>query len=347
MAQTRTDVGTRTDIGLDLYKPEMPQSKKSAKQICEDKGGYWDQVKGVCILYEKPASKPEPATAPPVKLATPEIYKDEETGKLSGVTLPTGQSFTGISPKDVKGFVSDFQENTTLPAGTQPAGTAQNEANRQARLQQLIKLGEQGLLSPQELQAIQEAPIDWGQALTAGTVGNLPSVAKRVGLGATGGAAAGGVLGLGIGAIPGAILGGIAGLISAVWGGTAANIKSQQRGEINAAKDVLTAARSNMMRLRMIAERDPMRAEEAIKLYYDQLAQVNRAYRKVQLETQGNLNKFMEDGTDILSDFELFLQEGGYADLQKIRLEQAIYRGTPATDEQLIQIYQEEFSDEE
>jgi hypothetical protein len=62
----------------------------------------------------------------------------------------------------------------------------------------------------------------------------------------------------------------------------------------------------------------------------------------VQLETQGDLNSFMEDGTETLSSFQLFLQPGGLADIQRMRLEAAVMKGTPATPEQIMQIYSED-----
>jgi len=341
MATTRTDIG----VGSGLYNVDpkvQAQPKKSPQQICEEKGGFWDGKQ--CLLYQKPQETPKPTPAPTVKPTGPEVFKDMETGALSGVTMPNGVTTLGMNPTEVKGMVGSYQNDTTLPAGTQLAGTAQTQANQQARMQQLMQMAQQGMLSPQELQAIQQAPIDWGQALTAGSVGNLPSVLTNIGVGAAAGAGIGAVTGLGIGAVPGAIIGGVGGLIKSIWGGTQANIKSQQSGEIAATKDVLAAAKTNMKALTMVVSKDPSKAEEAINLYYNQLAQVQRAQRKLQMETQGNLNKYMNDGTQDLSDFELFLQPGGYAEIQLIRLQNAIQSGQPATDAEILQLYQEDYS---
>jgi len=315
-----------------FQKIQAEEAKKTEKQKCIDKGGTWDEATKTCLLFQKPTPQPQPQPSAPIPKGTVETFQGDNG--VSGVTLPSGKSFLGLPKADVAQIANKEAGRVAIPENAQPAGTAQALAERQARLQQL---SQQGLITEQELALIQEAPIDFGQALTAGTLGNLPSVASAV---------AGGVLGLGIGAIPGAVVGGVGGLISAIWSGTQSNIKAQQKGEINSAVDVLTNAKANMRQLRMVAETDPTRAEQALEGYYFWFNEVKKAERKVQRETQGNLNKFMEDGTETLSDFELFFAPNGYADIQRIRLEQAIIRGQSATPEELIRVYQEEIANE-
>jgi len=349
--------GTDPEMGEKMLKDSLSKTAKleggtSEKQKCKDKGGSWDEKTQTCILINKTTAPPPAVTTPKVNPATGavETFTNPKTGLASGVTMPNGSTYLGLSPAEVNKIAQGEAAKVARPENSAPVGTAQAEANRQQRLQQLIQMGEQGLLSPQELQAIQESPIDWSQALTAGTLGNTPSLLTR----AAGGAAAGfmaaapinaALASTGIGAIPaGVIATGAAlfGAISAIWSGTEANIKKQQREEIGSATNVLTAAKSNINKLRMVVSQDPTKAEDALKLYYDQMGQVNRAYRKVQLETQGDLNSFMEDGTETLSSFQLFLQPGGLADIQRMRLEAAVMKGTPATPEQIMQIYSED-----
>ena len=62
---------------------------------------------------------------------------------------------------------------------------------------------------------------------------------------------------------------------------------------------------------------------------------------KEDTDNLSDLNKFMEDGTEDLSDFTLFLAPGGYADIKKMQLEQALNKGVPATDEELMLLAQE------
>lgn len=335
---------------------------ESKKQACLAKGGFWDEATKTCItdptkykynfkdIANMPnasipgQSKKEIETPKEVKPSIPEIIKDLKTGEITGLTLPNGETFVINSPRDISEVISrlqDYQGRTELPAGTQPAGTAQAAANRQARLQQLNELGMQGLLSPQEIQAIQEAPIDWGQAITAGAANVFPSAIG----GAAGGAVIGGLSG-GAPAALGGLIGGIGGLLTGFSSGLIANIKSQQKGEINAAVDVLQAAKTNMKAYATLAKADPTKAEEALEGYYFWINEAHKAHRKTQLETQGNLNKWMEDGTDTLSDFELFLMPGGTAERYKAIIDTTIYNPNPATPEELLKSYMELNEDE-
>jgi len=278
---------------------------------------------------------PDKLTTPPPTPPSTQVT----AGKGQAVITDAQGNQRIATPEDAQRGRAEIAGITGGMGAAQALEQSQVAEARGKRLQELMALGDQGILSPAELGALQEADIDWGQALTAGAARVLPGLAG----GAAGGAALGLVGSGGVLSIPGAIIGGLAGAVTGMLSGVMGNIKTQQRGEIGAATDVLSQARSNLRQLRMIAETDPTRAEEAVKLYYDQISQVQRAHRQIQLETQGNLNKFMEDGTDILSDFELFLQPGGYADLQRMRLEQAIMKGQPATPEELLAIYQEEY----
>jgi len=87
----------------------------------------------------------------------------------------------------------------------------------------------------------------------------------------------------------------------------------------------------------MMVQADPSKADEAVELYNDQMAKVYAAQATLKLETQGNLNAFMDDGRKDLAEFDLFLMQGGYADLQGQRLKQALYSGQPMSPEQLLQ----------
>lgn len=312
--------------------------KNQAKLSCEAKGGRWDEASQSCIM-------PPPANVNPSQ-GKVEVGRnvDSQGGAIGTVTLPDGRTFMGLSPEEVNQIAGAEKARVALPENAQPMGTAQRMAANQASIQQAIQQG-QGMLANPNLSGVQESPVDWTQAVTAGSLGNLPSVLTRAGAGAAAGAAIGSVV-PGIGTVAGGVVGGVGGLISAIWSGTESNIKKQQSGEIAKTKDVLSAARTNIRALAMIVSKDPSKAEDAIGLYYQQMAQVQRAQRKLQLETSGNLNKFMNDGTSDLSDFELFLQPGGYADLQLARIQQAAMSGQPVSDAELLQFYEEEMTNE-
>lgn len=171
-----------------------------------------------------------------------------------------------------------------------------------------------------------EAPIDWRQALTAGTLGAGPSIFTRAAAGAGVGAAAGSVI-PGIGTAIGGIAGGLGGGISAIYSGITSNIKKQQGGNIGESMNVLSSAKVNMRQLAILAAKDPTHADEYVDAYNQQLANVYAAQSRLKLETQGNLNKWMDDGTEKLSDFEIFLSPGGLADLYGVRLKNSLMAG--------------------
>jgi hypothetical protein len=204
----------------------------------------------------------------------------------------------------------------------------QQQQAEQQQVQQQAAMQAQNIgLSPQEIaniqSGVQEAPINYGQAVTAGLANVIPSTIG----GAVGGAAIGAVGSAGAASVPLAIAGGIGGFVTGLFTGIKNNIKSQQTGEIAKTKDILTAAKTNMRQIATIAAKDPSNAAEYVQAYNMQLALVYQAQAKLKAETSGNLNSFMNDGTQDLSDFELFLMPNGYADIYKQKLYLALSNG--------------------
>ena len=60
-----------------------------------------------------------------VKPQTVEIIRDQDTGKQIGVTLPSGETFLGLSREEIELFARKEREKVILPEGTQPKGTTQ------------------------------------------------------------------------------------------------------------------------------------------------------------------------------------------------------------------------------
>lgn len=260
---------------------------------------------------------------------TGQLYPTKEPNFVPGATGKPGTSieFTKDNNVVVDGKTMTRQEydrqrnNKSYYADVAQAQQAQ-------QIQQAVsQIG----LSPQEIAQAQaqatEAPIDLGQAATAGGAKVIPSAitGAGVGLGAAigGGAIAGTAVAPGVGTAIGAGVG----LLAGVTAGILANIKSQQSGEIASTKDVLTTAKSDMRKLSSLAAKDPGNAAAYVEMYNQRLAQVYTAQAKLKLETNGNLNKFMNDGTQDLSDFELFLQPNGQAAIYKRQLELALMSG--------------------
>jgi hypothetical protein len=280
------------------------------------------------IFSSKPEQKPAPTTTLNVEppFPTDVIFNKDGTVTADGKVMSKADYDKAYSGKTGQAKSLELANKGDV---------AQQQFDAEQRAQQASQLGltEQEILRAQA--GVTEAPIDYGQALTAGAMGALP-----IALGAAvGGAATGagvGALGGPIGAAGGALIGGIGGFVGALWRGTQSNIKSQQAGQIGSTTKVLQNAKTNMRNLRMLAEQDPANAERYVEAFDNQLTQVYRAQAKLKAETSGNLNKFMEDGTEKLVEFELFLQPGGYADIQKQRIFIRLASGVPASPEELI-----------
>ena len=183
MANTKPPTfGTRTDLADSLKLPAL-----TPKQKCESKGGFWDEATQSCLLVPP---KPKPSPKPPkVKASGIETFKGEKG--ISGVTLPNGKTYLGLSKADVEALSNKEQQRTAQPIGTAPIGTAQAEADKQFRLQQQIaKIGQVGPLT-----TAQEADINFSQAATAGAARVIPGLVG----GAATGALIGGIAGGGVG----------------------------------------------------------------------------------------------------------------------------------------------------
>lgn len=257
-----------------------------------------------------------PSGAGSVLPKTIEIIRDEE-GNQTGVRLPSGETFLGLSKEEIEGFARKEQERLTLPVGTQEAGTTLAQSEEELAIQEAIgRIGTiGGLISGTE------ADINRSQALTAGIIGSAP---LAIGTGITAGTigfAAGGPVGAAIG-FSGAVA---ASIISGILG----NIKEQQRGELATSNIVLTNSRSAMRQNAMLASRDPANADFYIDQYNAALTNLHQERRKVKAETSGDLNAWMEDGRADLARFDDFTKVGGLADIYGQKLQVALDTGQP------------------
>ena len=244
----------------------------------------------------------------------------------------------GVPYKSVPSEVAQKQAKDYSPSELLMEEQAQASGERRKAVLEAQRIGE---LTPEQIDYIQgakEAPTDYGQALTAGIVqGVIPSAIA--GLGA--GAGIGAVAGAGVGALPGALIGLSAGAIRGLYSNTLSNIKKQQRGEISASTKRVDQARGVMRQLAMLTTQDPSNADKYIDAYNQQLAEVYRAREQLKLETQGNLNSFMEDGTEQLARMDIFLEPGGLAELYGQRIRTALQAGAMLSSEDLTAIEQE------
>lgn len=289
-------------------KESLPEKSLREKVECEAKGGTWNEETQTCTL---PFQPPERTTLTPEEARQAPGFVGEEPG------IPVGGKEVGFA---------GARENVVVPEREQRALAAQGKAQTAEqetefrRIQDLKALAKRiGIVG--ELTEAEEADINISQAVTAGSIGALPSVLSTAGTFAVGGAVAGGPVGAAIGA-------GV-GIIAAIAAGVSSNIKEQQAGELQAADIELSAARTNMRQLAMLATQDPANADIYIAQYNDQLTRVHQARRQTAAEVKGDLNAYIEDGREQLADFDAFLRPGGIADVYGQKLNIALQSGTP------------------
>lgn len=334
--QGTTQAKAETTAYIDPEAVKQRKQEAIDKQKCREAGGKWDAKTKTCSVQTKinpdPNTQPkQPDTPPKVNASNVETFSTNDTQRASGVTMPDGRTFLGLGPEDVNKISQGEAERVARPEGTNAVGTAQNQANEQFALEQSIgQIGQIGQLTPAE-----QADINFSQAIAAG--------AARVAPAAAGGAAVGAAAGLvgsgGAFSVPGAIVVGAAGAVGGFISGVMGNIKEQQRGELQAADIELTNARTSMRQLAMLASQNPQNADMYIAQYNQVLTRVHQARRQTQAEVSGDINAFMEDGREQLADFDIFLNEGGLADIYSQKMIVALQSGIPLSidGESLIQ----------
>jgi hypothetical protein len=315
-------------VGGASFEEEMTDEERQKLQ-CEKQGGVWDPITKTCRLpgtQDNNIQQQELEAAGDISKVNVDFNPDGTVTYQRGDQPPVTMSREEYNTfkeqqKGIAGGGGRITEGVAAAQAQSPEALAQRQAQLQQQqlLQAIGKIGQKGGLTPAE-----EAEINFSQALTAGAAGTISGVLGGAAAGAIGGAAVGG-----IGAIPGAIGGAIVGGVGRFISGTIGNIKEQQRGELQAAKFEMTAARTNMRQLAMLASRDPANADYYISLYNQQLTRVYQAQRQTQLETTGDLNSWINDGRAELAEFDTFLRPGGIADIYGQKLRTPLETGAP------------------
>lgn len=275
---------------------------KNEEQACVARGGIWDANLKTCIMpskQETPSATTTKTPTPPP--AQPEAIRNEQ-GALNGVSLPNGSIYPNMRPEDIAQQMKLQQAKTQLPQGMQEQGTAQNIAINNERLAQLTQMAAQGMLTPQELQAITGNSIDVGQAAGAGLMASVPTAIGGAVAGATAGAIAGSSVPI-AGTLIGAGAGAIGGFLVAMRG----NIKEQQSESFAADQAALSKGQMMLRGLITDTNQHPENAAENIQLFYQTLNMIDAAHAKTWKDSQENLNRFLgNDGTEQLAKFEVF-----------------------------------------
>jgi len=304
----------------------MVVKKKDAATITQEDLQKEAAAKTITNIAQPPRAPPAaPSAAPPQSVG---VYRDAGTGKLSGVELPDGRTFLGLSPQQVNEIAASEVAKRQTPAGAVDIGQ-QNIAQQQQQQQvsQGIQLAQQIGQQPQNPVELAPEKVNVGQAIASGLTTAAPVAVSGI----IGGAVAGGTAGLGFGAIPGAIGGGLLGGIGGFLQGVRSNIKNQRSEAATTAKLAQVDIEQNLRALITDTNAHPENAAENLGLFNSQLDLMRAKHAKLYAETKSNVNKFVgEDGTPELERYELFYQPGGARDYIVSQMQIALMNPDPS-----------------
>lgn len=260
--------------------------------------------------------------APRAQPTTPEVFKDNKTGEQSGITTIGGQTFLGLNAEDIARIAGDERAKSTLPAGTQPVGTAQKQVDQAVQGQQL-----QGQVGQFEQQPISPTGLDFGEATRQGIVGAIPRALSLAAAGAAVGATGGTAVLPGIGTAAGAGLGAVTGFVSGIASSMISNLKTQRVDTKTAQKRVLTEASQSMKDWATLAQADPANKAYYLGQYNLAASQIDKAYRQMKLDTSRDLAAF-ESSIPELAQFEAFYAAGGEKDILDLDMKNSLLMPT-------------------
>lgn len=222
------------------------------------------------------------------------------------VTVQKGEVSQTLTPEEYKTLQG---QSGALTDKVKEIGLAPNL--RERKIQQLIQMAQEGLLTQEELSLIGGADLNVGQALGAGIAGAAPGLIGGATTGVLAGIAGGAATGAAAGGFvtPAAIALGAAGAVTGFLVAVRSNIKSQQAGEFAADQTALTKGERYLRSLITDTNQNPQNAPENIALFYQTLNLIDAAHAKTWKDSQENLNKHLgNDGTQQLAKFEVFDQ---------------------------------------
>jgi hypothetical protein len=262
-------------------------------------------------------------------VGTTEVFKNQDTGKLSGVRLEEGRTLLGLSPEEVRQQAANDLLNTTAPAGTVEGGAAARgieQAAQSAALAQQV-----GQIDPST--GLAPTGLDVGEALTTGFVNAVPRALAVAGGAAVTGAAIGAGAGVATGGVlsaPLAIAGAAIGFAGSIASSIISNFKSQRRDTTTAQQRVLDEGKQTLKDWSTMAKADPSNREFYLGQFNLQLQQIQDAHNQMLIDTNADVAKF-ETALPNLAEFNAFYSVGGERDA--LVNEMIISMQTPVTTE--------------
>jgi hypothetical protein len=274
----------------------------------------WGDPEQQTPRYYTPISGGGAPPPPKEKPTTTRVFRDPKTGRTTGVELPDGRVFMGLSPDEVRKITGREALKRETPFGAEEFGGLDRE-----ELARGVGVGLPGK-TPEQIR------LDWAQATGAGGAAIIPGLAAGAAAGAIAGAAAGPAAPVTVpgGAAIGAIVGGVGTFTNAFIG----NLRTQQSDFIGREVFNLRDAKSN---LRVIIQNTNMGAEPLtqIEAFNEQLSFVDQAHSNVKQEANEGKRLLGKDGARELEKFESFYAPGGFRDVIIDQFQQALINPNP------------------
>ncbi|MCH8322546.1 MAG: hypothetical protein IIB64_05665 [Proteobacteria bacterium] len=249
-----------------------------------------------------PEPTPEIDPTPEVKptLDKPLVFRDSETGRATGIELPDGRVFLGLSPEEVEAIAKGEERRTAEPTGTI---TAEEIASERARQETIGRIGEQPQITQEQLTAELEKLTIPANLRTA-LAGAGAEFITGAGAGALGGAVLGGVAGGGIGAVPGAIIGAAVG----VSGVLLRNLKVEAKEDTTARGKEFRIIRSSMRLVISEVNANRITPDFAVERYNIQLGKMLKLDRALKELTSTDLKDFLSAGSDLFAQVDTWIE---------------------------------------
>jgi len=284
--------------GLPEFTP--PKDERTEQQKCEDKGGFWDVERQTCLLVP-PKEEPKPAE-PQADITTPEVFTDQATGQVSGITLPDGRTFFGLSPDEVAAIAGKETGRGVPPPGTAPVGTAQAQAQEAQR--KIITAKNVGKIDLALASQLEEEGLNVKEYLAAGGHGAIKQAlswgATAAGAGLVAGPAApvtvpvAGALGAGIG------------LVKGFYSDVTANMEAQRQDLVSTKTKELKQRKTAITRYISSANANPAAADEYVAAMNLELSLIRKDYNTLLKRGNEDLEFWGTDATPQLVEYKVF-----------------------------------------
>lgn len=261
---------------------------------------------------------------------TLETFTDPRTGRASGVTMPDGRTFLGLSPEDVNMIAQGEAQRVARPENSAPVGTAQAQLEKQQILSQLGQVT--GVSQARLNELIDEYNLTGKGQFQEGLPGALrEGTTQAVTRGLSYGAAAAGVGLIGGPAAPvtvpvAAAIGVGAGIVSGYWSALRKAKKSEAKEDVGNAMAEFQQIRRGLSQVGSLTSSGLINEVEAVELYNAQLTRMLEIEAQVKYLQDTNLKDYLSDGSDDLAQISTYLTQ--VAPAYKMRIQSSLMNPT-------------------